>query len=498
MQGVGRDVLLLTSNTFLPIYHCMGLSRVFLFVGILGIHLIQQDALASIAPGRLIVRLDSRLTPSGIDRLGRSIARYGNGLALRKDSLFSALHLYLVTFNPEVSAVATKEFLQTNQLIQKVWFDEILSTRRLPNDPGIPDLWNLTPEAKVLYNGTLVPSFAHINAEKAWDLSRRSVGGKDFFGNDLVTAVVDGGAYLNHEDLKHNIWVNEAERNGIAGVDDDQNGYVDDRYGWNAYGHNGEIPPEYHGTHVTGIAGARGNNEKGIVGVNWKSKLMVVAGSSFNTSTVMEAYGYIYQQKYLWLTEGGQRGANVVVTNSSFGVDRADCQSDPYGIWNEMYDAMGSLGILSAAATMNRDLDVDIVGDVPTGCSSPYIIKVTNLTSANEKYLHAAYGKKSIEIAAPGTSIWSTLPGDTYGTITGTSMASPHLAGAVSFLYSVASGRFMRDYYRDPSGMALVLKEAVLKTAKRGENGQPLPGLEKTVTGGKLDLYEAALILKNY
>src|SRR5690606_17081218 len=104
--------------------------------------------------------------------------------------------------------------------------------------------------------------------------------------------------------------------------------------------------PSRHGTHVAGIVGARGNNGHDVSGVNWNVKIMGVGASSATTSVVLEGYGYVLAQKTRYLESNGKFGANVVATNSSFGVDRARCENGDYRLWNDVYDAMGRVGIL--------------------------------------------------------------------------------------------------------------------------------------------------------
>src|SRR5690606_9496705 len=135
------------------------------------------------------------------------------------------------------------------------------------------------------------------------------------------------------------------------GIDDDNNGYVDDYDGWNAYNSTGNIPSANHGTHVAGIAGAIGNNEIGISGVNWNVKTMPIAGSSGNEATVVEAYAYALEMRARYNETDGDEGAFIVVTNTSFGVDMGDPTNFP--IWCSMYDELGEVGILSCAATAN-------------------------------------------------------------------------------------------------------------------------------------------------
>lgn len=341
--------------------------------------------------------------------------------------------------------------------------DHVVTSRATtPNDASFGQQWAHTKMQSTL----------------AWDLGQGS--------EQFVVSVVDGGCKLNHADLSSNLYVNAAEAAGTPGVDDDGNGYIDDVNGWNAYNNNGSIPNDGHGTHVNGIAGAQGNNGIGVVGVNWDVALMPVAGSSGSTSTVMKAYNYVLDQKQYWLDTAGAQGANVVSTNSSFGINYANCSSSAYKPWNDAYDAMGAVGILSCAATMNINANVDQTGDVPTGCSSDYMVALTNTTSADVKNSGAAYGLTMIDLGAPGTGIYSTYSNGGYTNMTGTSMASPQAAGAIAFMHSVASQDLsdLRDV--DPASAATVVKDLLL------ENVDSLPSLEgKTVSGGRLNLFLA-------
>ncbi len=329
---------------------------------------------------------------------------------------------------------------------------------------------------------------ADIDAPEAWDIS---TGGMTTQGDEIVVAVIDNGFDINHEDLVPNLWKNTAEIAG-NGVDDDNNGYIDDVDGWNAYNSNGTITSASHGTHVSGTVGAKGNNAQGVTGVNWDVKVMTIQGSSSIESTVIEAYGYVLDARTLYNTTNGAQGAFVVSTNASFGVDNANPAS--YPLWCAMYDDLGAQGVISAGATANANTNIDVVGDVPTACASEYMIAVTNTDHNDVKNGGAAYGLTTIDLGAPGTSILSTLPDDTYGNNTGTSMATPHVAGAVGLLVAAACDDFITNYKNNPATYALELRDAIFNGVDQVPSLSPT-GSTPTVTGGRLNLYNSILEL---
>ena len=291
----------------------------------------------------------------------------------------------------------------------------------------------------------------------AWEMF--TTGGVTAMGDTIVVAVIDGGAYLSHEDLS--FWKN-AHETPNNGVDDDGNGYVDDYDGWNAYSHNGSVISNNHGTHVSGIIGAVGNNATGVSGVNWNVKIMPVCGSSGNESVVVEAYSYVLEMRARYNETNGAEGAFVVATNSSFGVDYGKPQN--YPIWCAMYDEMGNVGILSCGAGPNLNVNVDVVGDVPSTCPGDYLIGVTNTTSADVKYNSAGYGINNIDIGAPGTSIYSTIPNG-YGNMTGTSMATPQVTGTIALMYAAMTEELILACKEDPANFCLTVRESLFEGA---------------------------------
>ena len=403
-----------------------------------------------------------------------------------EQTVVKRLNIYKIRIlNEHLTAQMAVKELRNNPWVEKVQLDHKVTPRQtFPDDNQFSVQWDKHNTGQS--GGT--PD-ADIDAPEAWDIT---TGGVNALGDTIVVAVIDGGMMLNHTDLAQNIWINHNEIPG-NNIDDDNNGYVDDINGWDAYSSDGSVPSDGHGTHVAGIIGADGNNGSMVAGVNWDVKLMAIAGSSGNTSTVLEAYGYALDQRAIYDSTNGALGAFVVATNSSFGIDNADCSSGSYALWNDMYDAMGEYGILSAAATMNSNSNVDNTGDVPTGCASDHMIAVTNTTRNDTKNSGAAYGATTIDLGAPGTSVLSTYSSGGTQTLTGTSMAAPQVAGAVGFMHAAMSAGFSSYFKNNGAEGGVLIKQMIL------DGTDPLTSLAGiTVSGGRLNIYNTAVLVQEY
>ncbi len=361
--------------------------------------------------------------------------------------------------------------LRNDVRIEAAQFNHTVQNREtLPNDPQLGQQWHHVE------NGD-----HDIDSDLAWDIT---TGGAAADGSRIVVAVLEGGgANYNHVDLIDNHWVNEAEIPN-NGVDDDENGFVDDYNGWNSGSNNDAIAAGGHGTSVSGMIGAVGDNGIGGAGVNWDVDIMQVdMGGGLTESNVIAAYNYPFEMRAIFNESGGERGAFVVATNASWGIDLANPAN--YPVWCAYYDDLGEQGILNCGATANAQYNIDTQGDMPTGCSSPYMVAVT-ATNDNDVRTFSGYGATTIDLGAPGENVFLSSGTSGYGNTSGTSFASPCVAGAIALVYSAPCPDLMGLALNNPQAAADLVRGYILDGTDEVSN---LIG--ETVTGGRLNVYNA-------
>jgi thermitase len=326
----------------------------------------------------------------------------------------------------------------------------------IPNDPRYGEMYGLNNTGQ---NGGAAD--ADIDAPDAWSVTSGNA--------STVVAVIDTGVEINHPDLKNNIWVNPGESGtdssgndkSANGVDDDANSYVDDVNGWDFFNNDNSVfdapADDRHGTHVAGTIAAEGNNDIGVTGVNWKAKVMPLkfVGPEHGTvSGAIEALNYAVAN-------------GATISNNSY--------VEPFS--RAFYDAIKAAdtkGHLFVAAAGNEARDSDATTRYPSGYDLPNIIAVAATDNKDSLASFSNYGATSVDLAAPGVSVLSTLPTgwpNTYGLGNGTSMATPHVAGAAALVKANFPDL-------DDSG----IKDRILSSV------DPKPGLAgKMVTGGRLN-----------
>ena len=434
----------------------------------------------TVIQGSLIVMLHKSEYSKLIETTFSKIQGVSTGLKM-ESTLSDDMHIFTFQFDADkINPQLVLNVLRLSPLVKLAQFNHKVQFRNTPFEPLFSQQWNMYNTGQ---NSGSVG--ADVSAKEAWDIS---TGGLTSTGDTIVVAVIDGGFDLNHQDLS--FWKNyhEIPNNN---VDDDNNGYKDDYDGWNPATNTDNFSVVDHGTHVSGIIGANGANNIGVAGINWNVKIMpVIISGNPSQSEVVAAYSYVFKQRKLYNQTNGEKGAFIVSTNSSFGINLG--QPSKFPLWCAMYDSLGSVGILSAAATANSNINVDAEGDMPCACSSNWLITVTNTNNKDQKVTNAGYGLSTIDLGAPGANIMSTVPSNKYQTMYGTSMACPHVAGAIALMYSVGCPDFMAEYKANPDLIALIIKDSLLSTV---DKISLLQGI--TVTGGRLNLYKAVNSILN-
>jgi subtilisin family serine protease len=296
---------------------------------------------------------------------------------------------------------------------------------------------------------------ADISALKAWGLTHGT--------ENVVVAVLDSGVDYTHRDLVQNMWVRPAD---MAAYSDDELGTIDDIHGFNAVDkYRDPMDDNGHGTHCAGIIGAEGGNDFGITGINWNVQIMPLkfmnSMGQGSTKDAIEAINYVVERK--------KAGVNVRVISASWGSTmRSKALSDAI-------KRAGDEGILFVAAAGNSSANADRNPHYPAGYKLPNVISVAATDRNDQLAGFSNYGAKSVHVAAPGREILSTWLNGDFREASGTSMATPEVAGVAALILS-----------REPDISVGDLRERLLNSVDK------LPALEgKVVSGGRINAAKA-------
>lgn len=340
-------------------------------------------------------------------------------------------------------------------------------------------------EPNWIYNHYAVSNDTYFTNSSLWGMLGSTTSPSNQFGSNAAVAwannklgsatvyigIIDEGYMYDHEDLAANAGKNPGEI-AANGIDDDRNGLVDDVYGWDFAGNNNTVfdgVDDDHGTHVAGTIGAVGGNAKGVAGVVWNVKMLnakFLGGTGGTSANAIKAIDYFTDLKT-------RHGMNIVATNNSWGGG---------GFSQALQDAIeraNTAGILFIAAAGNSGTNNDATPSYPASYPNANIIAVASITSTGALSSFSQYGATSVDIGAPGSGIWSTVPArskgkniSSYASYNGTSMATPHVSGAAALYASL-----------NPGATAAQIKGALLNSAT------PTASLSgKCATGGRLNV----------
>jgi len=405
----------------------------------------QQPRTAAHVANELLVRFRSDLSPARQDAAVNGF----DGAVMRRFDRVGVVRVRLRAGMPVTAALAIAQADPDVMAAQPNFIRHVDATTP-PNDPyWVNDsLWGLI----------------RIQAQAAWTTFTTGT-------TAAVVADIDSGVKYDHGDLAANMWRNPGEIPG-NGVDDDGNGYVDDIYGIDTlHGDSDPMDDNGHGTHTAGIFGAVGNNGLGVVGVNWNTRILACKfiGTDGNgtDADAIECFNYIVMMK--------NRGVNIRVSSNSWG-GRRDLAAPFPAALKAAIDTAGAAGILNVFAAGNDSANDDVIPFDPASFTSPSILTVAASDPADAPASFTNIGPTTVDLAAPGTAIWSTY-GNTFAPLSGTSMAAPHVAGAAALLLA-----------RQPG-----LTVAALKSTLIGSVDVVPSWSGRVASGGRLNVYKAML-----
>jgi len=407
------------------------------------------------APDRILVKAKEEATSDSLESLNRTNSA-------RVIARIPGTGVKVVRLPESLSVPEAVERYEASLAVEYAEPDYVLRpalSATTPNDAGFPKMYGLYNGGQ--YGGTFD---ADIDGLEAWEATTGST--------DTVVAVIDTGVDINHQDLKHNVWKNPGESGSgkeTNGVDDDGNGYVDDVHGWDFFNDDASVFDDArydaHGTHVAGTIAAVGNNGSGIAGVNWEVKIMPLKFIGPNDASYVEdavaAINYAVDN-------------GVKISNDSWGYDFSSETLE-----RAIADA-DRAGHLMVTAAMNGGADfvgddIDFYPMYPASYDDPNIISVAASNNDDELTTFSNYGATSVDLAAPGKDILSTLPGNRYGIGQGTSVAAPYVTGVAALIKS-----------QSPQLSDEAIKARILESVDKKASLQ-----SKVTTGGRLNAAKA-------
>lgn len=396
-------------------------------------------------PGEYVVKLKPGMMRMSTQALSTQL----NGFVTQKISGQNIVVVKKAVFQTNDSAVKS---LNENPMVEIAEPNYIYKINKAPSDPMYSQTWGLGNIGQADPKNQVGVAGIDINAERAWEIQTGT--------REKIIAIIDTGIDWTHPDLVDNMWTNDAEKNGTAGVDDDNNGVVDDIYGYNAITGTGNAKDDQgHGSHCAGTIGARANNGIGVAGVNWNVRMMAVkfldAGGSGSLADAIKAIDYATKM-----------GANVM-SNSWGGGGFSQTLLDSIQRSNDA-------GAIFIAAAGNEYNNNDNSPTYPSTYQVANVMSVAAIDNRGAKADFSNYGKKTVHLGAPGVNVMSTTGGK-YASFSGTSMATPHVAGVAALLWA-----------NEPNLTAAEVKARLVATVR------PLASMKgKTRTGGMVDAYGA-------